>query len=47
MYKKIIDVNNNLEVFKRIELIRFHENLQRYLFVGVLALVFVAFFYLT
>lgn len=46
MYKKIVVVNNNLEVIKVKNWINkiSKEKLQRYLFVGVLVLVFVAFF---
>lgn len=46
MYKKILLVNNNLEVIKVKNWINkiSKEKLQRYLFVGVLILVFVAFF---
>lgn len=46
MYKKIVIVNNNLEVIKVKNWLNkiSREKLQRYLFVGVLALVFVAFF---
>lgn len=45
MYKKIVIVNNNLEVIKVKNWLNkiSREKLQRYLFVGVLALVFVAF----